>query len=146
MEGSEQMTIEKFAEQYRLRIARDECGDKIIPGKRGHLYFADAELCLMVIDGAPAKRTRWEELGGKLWIGDLSPNAKGRRVQDVKVAGIPIENARAAIKMVRVHPKRVLSPDALEASRERMLKARESLSGRRSPAPKTLDEAPPVGR
>jgi hypothetical protein len=58
----------------------------------------------------------------------------------VKAEGIPIENARAAIRMVRVHPKRVLSPDALEASRERMLKARESLSGTRSPAPKTLQE------
>jgi hypothetical protein len=117
------MTIEKFAEQYRLRIARDECGDKIIPGKRGHLYFADAELCLMVIDGAPTKRTRWEELGGKLWIGDLSPNAKGRRVQDVKAEGIPIENARAAINMVRSRQKRVLSAEEREVLLARLPKA-----------------------
>jgi hypothetical protein len=134
------MIIEKFAEQFRLRIARDECADKIIPGKRGHLYFAGGELCLMVIDGAPAIRIHWDTLGGHLWMGDISLDAKGRRVQDVKVRGIPFGNARTAIKMVRARQKRILSTDALEASRKRMSKARESLSGRRSPAPKTLVE------
>ncbi len=138
------MTIEKFAEQFRLRIARDECGDKIIRGKRGHLYFAGSELCLMVIDGTPAIRSHWESLGGKLWQGDISPNAHCRRVQDIKIESIPLQNALAAIKMVRARQKRVLSTDALEASRERMLKARESLSGTRSPAPKTLLEVQPV--
>jgi hypothetical protein len=132
------MTIERFADQFRLRIVRDECGDKIIPGKRGHLYIADGELCLMVIDGTPAIRSHWDALGGRLWMGDISPNERGLRVQDVKVEGIPIENARTAIKMARARQKRVLSTDALEASRERMLKARESLSGMRSPAPQTL--------
>lgn len=138
------MTIEKFAEQFRLRITRDECGDKIIPGKRGHLYFAGSELCLMVIDGAPLHRKRWQALGGKLWVGDSSLDAKGRRVQDVKIEGIPLENALAAIRMIRARQKRVLSTDALEASRERMLEARESLSGRRSSGTKTRAELPPV--
>lgn len=86
----------------------------------------------------PANRSRWEALGGRLWMGDISPNATGRRSQDVKMESIPIENARAAIKMIRARPKRVLSPDALEASRRHMLKARKSLSGRRSPALETV--------
>jgi hypothetical protein len=115
------MTIENFAEQFRLRIARDECGDKIIPGKGGgHLYFSDSELCLMVLDGAVANRRRWEALGGKLWIGEASHSAKGRRVQDVKTAGIPIENAAAAIKMVKVHQKRVLSAEEREVCLARL--------------------------
>ena len=137
------MNIEQFAEQFRLRITRDECGDKIIPGKRGHLYFAGGELCAMVIDGAPAKRSRWEALGGRLWLGDISPDEAGRRVQDVKVENIPLKDAQAAINMVRCRQKRVLSAEELEASRVRMLKARESLSIRPSPTPETFDEAPP---
>jgi hypothetical protein len=32
------MTIQGFAEQYRLKVKRDECGDQIIPGKHGHVY------------------------------------------------------------------------------------------------------------
>jgi hypothetical protein len=105
------MTIEKFADMFRLRVVRDECGDKIIPGKRGHLYFARGALCLMVLDGAVANRRRWEALGGRIWIGDVSPDAIGRRVQDVKIQGIPSENAIAAIKMVRARQKRVLSAE-----------------------------------
>jgi hypothetical protein len=141
------MNIAQFAEQYRLRITHDKCGDPIILGKPGHLYFAGGELCLMVIDGAPANRARWEALGGaRLWLGDISPDAKGRRVQDVRVDEIPLQNAQAAIKMVRCRQKRVLSAKELEASRKRMLKARGSLSRRRSPAPETRDGEPPVGK
>jgi hypothetical protein len=104
------MTIERFADKFRLRIVRDECGDKVIPGTRGHLYFADGELCLMVIDGTPAIRSHWDALGGRLWMGDISLDAKARRCQDVKVMGIPIENARSAIKLVRVRQKRMYPP------------------------------------
>jgi hypothetical protein len=114
------MTLEKFAEQFRLRITRDECGDKIISGKRGHLYFAGSKLCLMVIDGVPAIRRNWEVLGGKLWTGETSLTAKGQRVQDVKVEDIPIENAQAAIKMARVRQKRVLSAEEREVCLARL--------------------------
>jgi hypothetical protein len=117
------MTIEKFAEHFRLRVARDECGDKIIRGKRGHLYFADGELCLMVIDGAPLHRNRWEPLGGKLWMGDISLDATGRSAQDVKIKGIPIGNAGAAIKLVRARQKRVLSAEERKVLLARLPKA-----------------------
>jgi hypothetical protein len=116
------MTIEKFADLFRLRIKLDECRDKIIPGKRGHLYFADGELYLMVIDGPPAKPIRWEALGGKLWLGDISLNAKGRRAQDVRIEAIPIENALAAIRMVRARQKRVLSSEERETWLARLRK------------------------
>ena len=103
------MTIQTFAVTYRVRIKCDECGDQIIPGKRGHLYFDGSELCLMVIDGQPANRSRWAALVGKVWMGDISTNAEGRRAQDVWIRNIPLENAAAAIKMVRIRRKRILS-------------------------------------
>ena len=61
----------------------------------------------MVLDGEPAIRSKWKGLGGKLWMGDISPNAQGKSVQDVKITGIPL-NARLAIKMVRCNSKRVM--------------------------------------
>lgn len=124
------MTLQTFAQQHRLKISRDECNDEIIKGRRGHLYVDGAELCLMVTDGKPASRSSWTAIGGKLWLGDISPNAKGQRVQDVRVTGIPLENAGAAIRMVRARPKRVLSSEELELRRAIVLKARESLSKR----------------
>jgi hypothetical protein len=63
----------------------------------------------MVLDGKPNIRSRWAALGGELWLGDISKNSQGVRVQDVRVSGIPPENAQAAIRLVGARPPRVLS-------------------------------------
>ena len=73
----------------------------------GQLYLDGVELCLMVLDGEPAMRSRWAALGGNLWMGDISKNTRGKRVQDVKITGI--ENARIAIRMCRIKQKRIMS-------------------------------------
>ena len=85
--------IETCAEQNRLRVSRDECNDQEIQGRRGQLYFDGPELCLMVLGGEPAIRSKWKEPAGKLWMGDISPHPEtGRRVQDVRITGIPLDN------------------------------------------------------
>ena len=61
----------------------------------------------MVLDGEPAMRSRWAALGGNLWMGDISKNTRGKRVQDVKITGI--EKARIAIRMCRIKQKRIMS-------------------------------------
>ena len=106
---------EAFAQQHRLKVSRDECNDQIIPGRRGHLYFDGFELCLMVLDGKPSIPSKWKALGGQLWMGDISKNAQGARVQDVKITGIPLENARLAIQMCRIKAKRIMT-DAQKAA------------------------------
>src|SRR5580704_16934505 len=105
--------IEIIAEQFRLKTRLDECGDKIIPGKRGHLYLDNGALCLMVIDGSIVISSRWKALGGKLWLGDIGKNNAGRRVQDVKVTGIPEASYPAAAKLARciVQRRLNLSPE-----------------------------------
>jgi len=40
----------------------------------------------MVLDGKPAIRSKWKALGG-LWMGDISKNDQGVRVQGVKITG-----------------------------------------------------------
>jgi hypothetical protein len=90
-----------------LKVTRDECNDQVIQGRRGQVYFDDPDLCLMVLDGEPAIRSKWKELGGNLWMGDISKNAQGKRVQDVKITGIPPE--KLAIRMCRIKPKRIVS-------------------------------------
>jgi hypothetical protein len=63
----------------------------------------------MVLDGEPAMRSssKWAALGGNLWMGDISKNTRGKRVQDVKITGI--ENARIAIRMCPIKQKRIMS-------------------------------------
>jgi hypothetical protein len=113
-----------------LSRSRDECNDEIINGRRGHLYFDGGALCLMVTDGKPASRSSWAAIGGKLWLGDISPNAKGQRVQDVKVAGIPLENAKLAIRMAQIKPKRIMTDAQKAAATVALKKAHSVLQGR----------------
>ena len=122
--------IERFAKEYRLRVTRDSCNDPIILGRRGHLYFDGAELCLMVTDGKPANRSSWAAVGGELWLGDISPNEKGQRVQDVKITGIPLENARLAIRMAQIKPKRIMTDAQKAAATVALQKAHSVLQGR----------------
>jgi len=113
--------LEAFATEFRLRIRADECGDPIIPGRRGQsqLYFDEGEtgqLCLMVVDGPVAQSGRWKALGGKLWLGDIGRHPKtGKKVQDVKIIGIPLENAKGAIRLARVRPKKQITEVQREA-------------------------------
>jgi len=126
---ADERALKAFAQQFRLKVRLDECGDPSIPGRRGQsqLYFAGGELCLMVIDGPPAQLSSWRELGGKLWRGDISPHPKtGKRVQDVKITGIPMGNAKLAIKMARIRPKQIRSDVQREANAKSLAKAQEA--------------------
>lgn len=103
------MTIETLAEKYRLKITRDECNDKIIPGRRGHLYVDAGKICAMWLDTRPINKNRLAPLGGRLWMGDISPDARGKRVQDIWIKGLLPEQIPLAIRLTGVRRKRILS-------------------------------------
>ena len=107
---------------------------------RGHLYLNGFERCLMVLDGKPSIRSMWKALGGSLWMGDISKNAQGVRVQDVKITGIPLENARLAIRMCQIKPRRIMT----DAQKAVLDKARSFLpppAQKQSPGVESLGEA-----
>src|SRR5215813_14996870 len=81
------MTIQQFAEKYKLKFSRDECGEVIIRGKRGHLYVDCGVLCAMWTDAPPMMQSRLAKLGGAFWQGDIS-RRRGRREQDALVRSI----------------------------------------------------------
>lgn len=115
------MTIEEFAEKYRLRITRDDCNDPVILGLKGHLYFDWTRLCLMSLDARFTKfgTSHLSALGGLHWEGAISRDPKGRRIRDVKIVGIPEENYNSAAKII--HQRRAtLSPEELERRRRQM--------------------------
>jgi hypothetical protein len=108
------VTLNTIAETYRVRIRSDECGDPIIPGKRGHMYVDAGKVCIMLLDAKPILRPTLQELGGKVWQGDKSPNAKGIIVQDAKVVGILPNKIGRALQIARVPKRRYLSPERRE--------------------------------
>ncbi len=120
-----QTPIEKFAEEHRLRVTRDEGNDQIIEGRRGQIYFDDDIPCFMALDRKVATRVTWEAIGGKIWLGDISPNAAGKRVQDVKIIGI--EHPKAAIRMAGLFARRELDPERKQILVERLARIRANL-------------------
>jgi hypothetical protein len=114
------MTIQRFADEYKLKISRDDCGDAVICGKRGKLYVDAGVVCAMWTDATPMNKSRLAELDGTFWQGDIGTDAKGRRVQDAWVRGIRPEAYELAIRLVGAKRRRVMSPArwaALEKAR-----------------------------
>jgi hypothetical protein len=111
------MTIQEFAEVYRLKVARDECNDPIIRGRRGHLYVDAGQVCLMILDGRPIKSSRLAELGGRMWQGSICPNP---RVQDCFVKGISPDKVALALRFVGAKRRKV----ATDAQRAALAKGR----------------------
>ncbi len=119
------ITLTQIAEQHRVRIRRNECGDQIIQGGRGHLYVDGGRVCVVWTDARPMNKTRLRELGGAAWQGDISPNAKGRRVQDAWVKGVLPDRIEQALRMVGAKRKRQMS----EAALAHLARMRQSLAG-----------------
>ena len=116
---SEVMTLANFAEKNRLKVKRDDRGDTIILGKQGHLYeYSTTELGVMFMP----PRTESEPWGR--WC----PKAWGNFKRAAVAAGMTIrqngdsegclsfdpknnEQAKLAIKIAKVRPKRQRTPD-----------------------------------
>jgi hypothetical protein len=49
--------IERFAETHHLRVRKDECGDPVIPGRKGHQIFdnGDGRLGVLLVFSYPKK-------------------------------------------------------------------------------------------
>jgi hypothetical protein len=114
------MTTEELAAKHRLTTTTDECGDSIIPGKRGHLYCDNEKVCAMWVDRKPILKTRLVELGGSFWQGAISLEGRGHRVQDACVKGISLDRIPLALRLLGAKRRRTLS----EAQRSALAKAR----------------------
>jgi hypothetical protein len=115
------MTIETLAEKFRLKITRDECNDKIIEGRHGHLYVDAGQICAMWLD-APITLESLRKLNcRRIWVGDFSLEGgrRQRRLRDGKAVDIPHEQIPLAIRLTGVKRKRIMS----EAQRAALEKA-----------------------
>jgi hypothetical protein len=117
------MTLDTLAEKYRLKITRDECHDRIIQGRRGHLYVDAGRVCALWIDVRHILPNKLAPLGGKLWMGSLSEKGRGRRTQDIWIKGIDAAQIPLAIRLAGIKRRRVMS--------EAQLAVLEKISGTR---------------
>lgn len=61
------LSIEKFAEQHRMKTRRDDCGETIVAGRQGQIYeYSKTELGVMFMP-PPTKDDSWGRWCPKRW-------------------------------------------------------------------------------
>jgi hypothetical protein len=97
-------TIEQFAEQYRVKTKRDECGDTIIAGKTGDIF--DGYLSGLGVRVTRETRKQWNSARRQMEAGGFVIR------QDADTEGIAVFDptnkalARLALKLARVIARR----------------------------------------
>jgi hypothetical protein len=123
-------TIQQFAQRYRLKVRKDECGDPIILGgrKQGtdhHIYDnGDGRLGVCLMFGEhPAKWTYAKQKGlsaGLIVRQDGS--GEGTMLFDPQESN----QARMAMRLTGARIKRTLTPEQAQALTERLVTARQA--------------------
>jgi hypothetical protein len=102
-------SIKIFAESYRLRVTRDDCGDSYIVGKAGLIYGSVGLRLIVTITGGP-NASRWNRAkrrslaaGFELW---QDGDDEGSVLFD---PDIPV-HAKLAIRLVGCRQRRIATP------------------------------------
>jgi hypothetical protein len=127
------MTLQQFAENHRLKVTRDTCGDAIIQGR----LYKDANIS--------------EHDDGKLCMCWLTEESRAKKFNSVKreclAAGMTIaqegddeaiflfdganaQQAKLAITSIRAKVKKVLSPEQVAVMSERLAGYRRTAENR----------------
>jgi hypothetical protein len=125
------MNLQTFAEQYRLRVRKDSCGDEVIPGRRAdkagpdrveahHHVYEEAGKFFAYLNFPTTGR--WNNARRRLVTAGLAP------VVDTDLDGILAFNpddgsqVQTLLKLIGVRVRRQLTPEQREQLRARLAK------------------------
>jgi hypothetical protein len=110
------MNIREFASKMRLRVKRDECGELIIPGRRGHIYqHNDSFLGLAFM---PGKSRLWANAKKKFSQVGITVRQDGDDEGTALFDPLNPAQVRLAMKVITLKRRRIPSPSQLEALRK----------------------------
>ncbi len=120
-------TLKQFAERYRLKLRRDECGDYFVGGRCGQVYeYAPGRLAILFLGDT---KRQWHAAKKKLAAAGLG------LMQDADTEGTAsfdpadVEQCRVAIQVIRAKRRRVMSPAGLtqlQTAREKAARNRQN--------------------
>ena len=106
--------IHAFAEQNRLRTSNEPDGTTVIRGQAGcHLYkYSDSELGLVILsDSEDVRPRRWTAIRKKCLAAGMILRQNADDEGALSFSPNDRQQARLAIKLAGVRPKRQLSPE-----------------------------------
>ena len=117
--------INTFAENNRLKVEKDDCGDAIIPGKYGHIYeYGSGKLGVCIMSNS-WNAFRWNRARAAFIASGIDVTQNG---DTEGCATFDPENAtRAKIAMLhaKVRPRRQVRPERREAMIANLVRARQ---------------------
>lgn len=121
------MNIKKFAQKNRLNIRKDECGELIIPGRRGQLFDYGDGLAGVIVSSTPKKwgnaRRAFEAEG---FVIRQNGDFEGSATFDPSNR----DQIKLAIRYAGVKRRRVMSEKQMATARKGLEIARRKASGR----------------
>jgi hypothetical protein len=115
-----QMSIESFGEKHRVKVRKDTDGTLIVAGKLGHIYEHSAEKLGVLFMSAEPRARLWNTVKAKGKAAGMTVRQNGDAEGTMLFDPANPEQARLAMKLVRVRAKRLIS----EAQRLALFKAR----------------------
>ena len=120
------MDIKKFAEKCRLQVRRDVDGTDIVAGKLGHIYEHSAvKLGVLFMPSAPRARL-WSVIKTKGTAAGMAVRQNGDGEGTLLFDPANAEQARLAVRLVKVRVRRVLTDEQRSALAARLAVARNS--------------------
>ena len=117
--------INTFAENNRLKVEKDDCGDAIIPGKYGHIYeYGSGKLgvCIMSNSG---NAFRWNRARAAFIASGIDVTQNGDTEGCATFDPENATRARIAMLHAKVRRRRQVSPARREAMIANLVRARQ---------------------
>ena len=119
------MMITNFAEQNRLKMKKDECGDAIIAGKYGHLYQYSSDKLGVCIMSSSGSAYRWNRTRAAFTAAGMNITQNGDHEGCATFDPKNAMQAKTAMLHAKVRPRRKVKPERREAMIANLVRARQ---------------------
>jgi len=119
------MILATFAENNRLKVQKDDCGDAILPGKYGHIYeYGSGKLgvCIMCHSGSAY---RWNRTRAAFTAAGMDITQNGDHEGCARFDPENATQAEIAMLHAKVRTRRRVSPERREAMIANLARARQ---------------------
>ena len=134
--------VKLFADTYRVRARRDECGELILPGRIGHVYEHGAGKFGIYL--SCATKRAWSSAKRTLTAAGFTIRQNGETEGTALFDPENEQQARLALEIARIRKRRVVTAEHRQRMAERMRSIKRGVSADKSADPKG-NEAKDVG-
>jgi hypothetical protein len=125
--------VKQFADTYRVRARRDECGELILPGRIGHVYEHGAGKFGLYLSCATPRS--WSSAKRTLIAGGFTIRQNGDMEGTALFDPDNEQQARLALEIARVRKRRVVTAEQRQRMAEGLRSIKRGVSAARSDNP-----------